>query len=155
MDITLIQSTISGLKTASDIAKSLLELKSISDVQGKVIELQSAILAAQSSALAANSDQAAMSEEIRTLKKEIAEVKAWEAEKQRYELKALEPGTFAYALKEASADSEPPHWLCTNCYSKGIKSILQSAGDFYGVTSHICQSCKSEIKANSNVCASF
>lgn len=70
MDMTLIQGTISGLKTAADIAKSLMELKSISDVQAKVIELQSAILAAQSSALSANADQAAMVDEIRALKEE-------------------------------------------------------------------------------------
>ena len=81
MDITLIQSTITGLKLAGDIAKSIYELKSTSDIQGKVIELQSAILSAQSSALAANADQAAMVEEIRTLKEEIARVKAWESQK--------------------------------------------------------------------------
>lgn len=155
MDITLIQSTISGLKTASDIAKSFLELKSVSDIQGKVIDLQSSILSAQSSALAANSDQSAMAEEIRALKKEIADVKAWEAEKQRYELKALESGVFAYSLKQVSSGGEPPHWLCANCYTKGIKSILQNVGDFYGTTSHVCHSCKSEIKANTNVRPSF
>ena len=67
MDMSLIQGTISGLKIASDIAKSFLELKSISDVQGKVIELQSAILSAQSSALDANAAQSAMIDEIRAL----------------------------------------------------------------------------------------
>ena len=64
MDITLIQSTISGLKLAGDIAKSFLELKSISEIQGKVIELQSAILSAQNSALAANAAQATLIEGI-------------------------------------------------------------------------------------------
>jgi len=155
MDVTLIQSTITGLKLAGDIAKSFLELKSIADVQGKVIELQSAILSAQSSALAANSDQSAMAEEIRALKKEIAEVKAWEAEKQRYALKALEPSIFTYALKHASANGEPPHWLCANCHNKGIKSILQFFYEVNGVNSHICHCCKSEIKANSQVLPSF
>ena len=83
MDIALIQSTISGLKVASEIAQGFLKLKSLSDVQGKVIELQSVILAAQSSAFAANAHQTAMVEEIRNLKEEITRVKAWEEEKQR------------------------------------------------------------------------
>ena len=40
MDMSLIQGTISGLKIAGDIAKGFLELKSIADVQEKVIELR-------------------------------------------------------------------------------------------------------------------
>ena len=47
MDLSLIKGTITGLKSASDIAKGFLELKSIADVQAKVIELQSVILSAQ------------------------------------------------------------------------------------------------------------
>lgn len=155
MDITLIQSTISGLKTASDIARSLLELKSISDIQGKVIELQSSILAAQSSALAANSDQAAMAEEIRALKKELADVKAWEAEKLRYELKALESGVFAYALKSEASATEPPHWLCSRCYNEGRKSLLQSDGDQWGSTKYLCHLCQSSISVKSSIQPSF
>ena len=85
-DLALIQSAISGLKTAGDIAKSFLELKSIADIQGKVIELQSAILAAQSSALAAQSDQASMAQRIRDLEEEVARVKEWAKQKQRYAL---------------------------------------------------------------------
>ena len=83
MDLSLIQGTITGLKLAGDIAKGFMELKSMAEVQGKMIELQSAILSAQSSALSANADQAAMVDEIRLLKEEIARVKAWEAQKQR------------------------------------------------------------------------
>jgi len=44
MDMPLIQGTISGFNVVRDIAKSLFELKSMSDVQAKVVELQSAIL---------------------------------------------------------------------------------------------------------------
>ena len=147
MDMSLIQGTITGLKTASDIAKGFLELKSITDVQGKVIELQSAILSAQSSALAANSDQAAMVEQIRTLKEEIASVKAWETQKQRYKLAPPWDGSVIYALKESMANSEPPHWICTSCYENGKKSILnqiQGKDGWYMVT---CPVCKSQIQS--------
>ena len=147
MDMSLIQGTITGLKTASDIAKGFLELKSISDVQGKVIELQSAILSAQSSALAANSDQASMVEQIRTLKEEIASVKAWETQKQRYKLHTPWDGSVIYALKESMANSEPPHWICTSCYENGKKSILnqiQGKDGWYMVT---CPVCKSQIQS--------
>lgn len=147
MDISLIQGTITGLKVAGDIAKSMLELKSLSDVQGKVIELQGTILAAQSSALSANADQAAMADEIRTLKKEIARVKAWEAQKQRYKLHSPWEGSVVYALKQSMSDSEPPHWICTSCYENGRKSILnqiQGKEGWYLVT---CPVCKSQVQS--------
>ena len=147
MDMTLIQGTVSGLKLASDIAKSFLELKSLTDVQGKVIELQSAILSAQSSALAANSDQAAMVEQIRTLKEEIASVKAWETQKQRYKLANPWSGAVVYSLKESMANGEPAHWICTSCYENGRKSILNPIKSKDGDFLLVCPVCKSQIQS--------
>ena len=145
MDMSLIQGTITGLKTASDIAKGFLELKSISDVQGKVIELQSAILSAQSSALAANSDQAAMVEQIRTLKEEIASVKAWETQKQRYKLVSPWQGCVVYALQKSMSNSEPPHWICTHCYENGAKGFLNGKEDSRSLIM-VCAKCKNQIQ---------
>ena len=149
MDMAMIQGTISGLKIAGDIAKGLLELKSISDVQGKVIELQSAILSAQSSALSANADQAAMVDEVRQLKEEITRVKAWEAQKQRYQLQSIWDGlAVVYALKESVSSSEPPHWICTKCYEDGARMILQPrrGKDNFGML--VCPSCKCEVHSH-------
>lgn len=146
MDITLIQGTISGLKTAADIAKSMMELKSMSDVQGKVIELQSSILSAQSSALSANADQASMVNEIRTLKEEIARVKAWEDEKQRYQLHTPWEGAgVVYALKESMSNSEPPHYICTKCYEDGKRMIIQPRKNKDGFILIVCPTCNSEV----------
>ena len=103
MDTGMIQGTIAGLKLAGDIAKGLLDLKSLTDVQGKVIELQSTILSAQSSALSANAAQSAMVDEIGALKEEIARIKAWESQKKRYQLERIwDNGAVAYALKEST-----------------------------------------------------
>ena len=43
-DMALIQGAVTGLKAAADIAKGFLELKSIADVQGKVIVLVAQII---------------------------------------------------------------------------------------------------------------
>lgn len=145
-DLSLIQGTISGLKSAHDIAKGMIELKSISDVRAKVIELQGAILDAQSTAFAANSNQAAMVEEIRQLKEEVARMKAWDTEKQRYQLTSLWQGAVAYALKESMSNSEPPHWICTNCYEVGRKSILNQVPDKDRWFVLVCPVCKSQIR---------
>jgi hypothetical protein len=148
-DLALIQSAISGLKTAGDIAKSFLELKSIADIQGKVIELQSAILAAQSSALAAQSDQASMAQRIRDLEEEVARVKEWAKQKQRYALHKFPSGAFAYALKPESADTEPVHYICAQCLNKGKKTILQEAPAEDLGTAMTCHECKVTIYESS------
>ena len=155
MDLSLIQGTISGLKVASDMAKGFLELKSISEIQGKVIDLQSAILSAQSSALAANADQAAMAEEIRKLREQLALSEAWNTEKQRYQLTALQPGIFAYALKKEAAGAEPPHWVCARCFNAGAKCVLQNQGDFYSASEFLCNGCNAKIKLSSRSLPEF
>ncbi len=145
MDITLLRDTISGLKLAADISKSFLELKSLSEVQARAIELQSAILAAQSSALEANANQAMMAEEIRSLKEQIERLKAWENEKKRYKLtSAWSNSGVVYALKQSMKKSEPPHMICTKCYEDGRKSILNPV-TLGGFISYTCPVCKLQI----------
>ena len=155
MDITLIQSTISGLKLAGDIAKGFLELKSISEVQGKVVELQSAILSAQSSALSANAIQSTMVEEIRTLKEEIAYIKAWESEKKRYQLTSPWTGAVIYALKKSMSNSEPPHWICAKCYEDRRKSILNQHRKHSAFIEFICPVCKATIQPHNRYSQGF
>ena len=151
MVMSLVKSTVSNLKLAYDITKSVLELKPISEIQAKVVELQNIILSAQTSAFEANAHQTAMIEEIRHLKEEITRIKAWEEEKQRYKLVSPWPGTVLYALKEKCSASEPPHWVCAKCYEDGRKSILNpqkkitTKGQSYLVIS--CPTCKSELNA--------
>ncbi len=149
MDMTLIQGAVAGLKTAGDIAKGFLELKSMADVQGKVIDLQSTILAAQSSAIAAQSEQFTMTEKIRDLEKEIGRVKAWGTEQQRYQLVSPWIGSVAYALKESMSASEPPHYLCTKCYEDGRKSILNPNSNLKGSIDMVCPICISLIPTHS------
>jgi len=145
MDLTLIQGAISGMKTASDIAKAILELKSMTDVQGKVIELQSAILSAQSSALSANVDQAAMAEEIRQLRERIEALARWGEERKRYRLVRPFDGAVVYGLRASMADGDPPHWICTKCYEDGRKVILNPKENPKGSSLLSCPTCKAEI----------
>ena len=144
MDLALIQGAIGSLQAAGTIAKGLLNLKSLADVQGKVIELQSAILAAQRSALSAQAEQSAMIQQVANLEKEVARMKAWEETKQRYQLISAWDGGFVYALKQPLGEAtEPPHWICAKCYEDGRKSVLQSSYNFgaVGDTEYICPAC--------------
>jgi hypothetical protein len=155
MDITQGLTDISGalgaLQSASNIIKTLAGLRSESERSAKLIELQSQIMAAQTSAIQANTSQTALVDRVRQLEAEIARLETWSTEKQRYELKAVSAGSFAYALKANEQGSEPSHYICQTCYEKGKKCILQlKPSSFHaqqmGVpTSFLCPECKAEV----------
>jgi hypothetical protein len=150
VDMASISAAITGLKAATDIARGIVDLKTATEIQGKVIELQGVILAAQSSALAAQSDQFTLLEQVRELKEKMAHLEAWSTEKQRYKMQQWGHGSFVYLLKEEEAAGEPSHALCTTCYERGVKSVLQSNGEPQW-TKHAwdCPSCKASVKASS------
>jgi hypothetical protein len=145
MDMGSIAAALGGLKSAGDIAKAFLELKSDAERQAKVIELQSVILAAQTSAIAAQSDQFSMLEQIRALKEEVAKAKAWEEESKRYELRKLPSGALIRSLKKEGAKGEPPHSICTTCHDQGKKTILQEQNGYDGGAMFICPVCKTNL----------
>ncbi len=147
MDMGLITGTITSLRFAGDIAKSFLSLQSMAEVQGKVIELQSAILSAQSNAMEANSQQLIMVEEIRTLQTQIESMKGWREEAKRYKLVGpWSNGTLVYALREKAKENEPAHYICTKCFEDGRKSLLNPLDDAKGWCIYRCPQCKSEVR---------
>jgi hypothetical protein len=86
-----------------------------------------------------------MIQRIRDLEEEVRRVKAWEETKQRYELNQPTAGTFVYALKVQGRSAEPAHWICTNCYENGRRSILQLQSHGYGTDQYSCPNCKANI----------
>ena len=117
----MVSELVTGLglfKTLLNMAKGLKDMNDASVRNAAVIELQEKILAARE-------QQSALAERVGDLEKEVARFEAWDADKERYELKEIASGQFAYALKEEASDSEPAHMLCANCYGQNQKSILQ------------------------------
>jgi len=129
-ELSAIQAAASSLKTAGEIVKGMIGLKVAADVQAKIIELQSVILAAQSGAMSAQAAQTELLERVRQLENELVRLENWEAEKQRYHLQKFEPGTYVYVLKEEAVKAgEPIHAICPSCHERGRKFILQSSGE--------------------------
>lgn len=125
IDVTGIASALTSLQAAKNIAQAMVGLRDTAALQAKTNEFQSVILDAQSALFTANEERAALVNRIGELEKEMARMKAWEAEKERYVLGTVDGGAFAYIQKPGVQPTEPPHWLCTNCFDKGQKSILQ------------------------------
>ena len=111
----------------------------------KSIELQGTILSALGSAIAAREAQSEQFDRIRALEAEVTQLKNWDAEKQRYELKSHQLGGTFYMLKMEARDSQPPHWLCPNCFNSGKKSFFQPATNKEG-GGYKCSSCHSVIQ---------
>ena len=151
VDVDSIQAAVTSLKTATDIAKGFLDLRSISQVQGKVVELQAEILAAQTSALAAQSDQMTLLDHVRGLEAQVTQMKAWEAEKERYELRERAPGILAYRLKDEARGTEPTHWICATCYERSTKLILQQQRGPERSTILLCPGCETSLRTSGDL----
>lgn len=140
---------IAGLgvfKTLYDSAKALKDINDTTVRNGAVVELGEKILAAQAA-------QMALLQRVGDLEKEVASFERWEAQKERYELKATPGGGFAYALKPNAEPPEPPHQICAACYEHRKRSVLQKiaknkASTHMGVPNmYRCPECKAEILA--------
>lgn len=143
---------IASLKAAFDLSKAIVDVGGAVKVQAQVFDLQREILAAQSSAMGAQQAQSGLLAQIEDLRGEITALKDWGRDAERYELKAIDTGAFAYMPKHGLENGEPPHWLCTNCFAKRQKSFLQSRGQNTTVSGgrgmHAkwgCNACRAEV----------
>ncbi len=142
VSITGIGAALSSLKAASDITKAMVGLRDAEVFRMKAIELQGIIMEAQASAIDAREAHSTQVERISALEAEVARLKAWDADKQRYELKPLGQGIFAYTVKPDAQGSEPAHSICPDCYQRGVKFILQQVTRDSGMAVvQICQQC--------------
>jgi hypothetical protein len=125
VDMTAIGVISTSLNTIVNITKAMKDVHDATLIDGKVFELNRAILETQQSVFAANQERTALIERVRELEKEISDARNWETEKQKYELVRLtEHGPFAYASKGEMSGGEPPYHICATCYDQGKKSIL-------------------------------
>jgi hypothetical protein len=141
---------VQSLKAIAEIGKALLNIRDAALIREKVIELNGEIISAQSGALTAQSAQSALLEQIRQLETHVAELEAWNAEAETYKLADVAKygltGKFAYAPKEGTHASEPPHLICAQCYQGKHKSILQAQVLYPGhCETLICLNCESII----------
>lgn len=143
---------LNSLKSAADLVKGLSAIATQTAINDVKLTLQNHIFEAKEALSAANEAQTATLEVVRKLEQEIVRFKDWEADKQRYELKAIDRGSFAYMLKPGMENGEPPHWLCANCFNRRQKSFLQFKGQDRdksggrGITStYGCDGCKGTV----------
>ena len=151
MDITAIQAAITGLKVATGLTKGILETKIEIEIQGKVIELQTALLEVHTNAISATTAQFELLERVRTLEEQLKAFNDWDEQGPRYALVCPWEGNVAqvYALRKASSAGEVAHFLCPNCFHKRQRVILNpvfvTANRWVSLA---CPSCKASIDTN-------
>lgn len=135
---------IPGLaKAGADIAAASDETKR----NAQLIEFQRVIIQLQSSIAFIQVQNSSLLREKDDLEKQIKNFENWDGEKQRYSLVTIYSGAVAYALKESMSKGEAPHWLCTNCFDGGKKTILNTIDGARGFSMLVCPVCKAQLQS--------
>ena len=113
-----------GLVFVSKLAAGLAKRVRDQEDHEAVAEVQSEVASIQEELSRLQKRDSSMQQEIAYLKQTIVDMKNWEEEEQRYRLKSIAESAFVYSLKESHRVSEPPHWLCPQCFGERRKSIL-------------------------------
>lgn len=146
MDYSAFQATVISLRAAVDISTSLMSMKITGDVQGKVIELQSALLGAQKAALEATASQFELLDRVRELETKLQEKGDWVSTKARYRLVNPWSGPAqVYALRAETANGETPHYVCTSCFHNEKLVILNPQNKSNWIHM-VCPVCSSDIE---------
>ena len=143
--LTEISAAFSSLKTATDIAKSLLALREAAQFNSQLADLLSAVVDARLQAVAIQEAHTTVTSRVKELEQEIESLKSWEAEAKNYETLEVARGVFAYVAKDNNQPFQSAQKLCSNCFHQQIKSFLQQANEDRPNRSLSCHRCKSKV----------
>jgi len=125
MTLQEITASITAIKTATQLTKSILTLNKDTAVNEKAIELQSAIISVQASMLDLQSNYHELLQSKENIEKELLSLKDWDKIESQYDLFEINRDVFVYIPNENHPQHKPRHYLCTNCFQKNKISLLQ------------------------------
>ena len=153
---------IKSLKDAKDIANAIKQLDKEVAVNEKatelfniIINLQQLVSSLQSDLIIIQSQHHEITQIKNNLEKQLMEKEQWDITASNYELKEIDSAVFVYAPKPnnngTKFSKEPYHWICTNCYQKRKKSVLQHVRGKGGpLRDMFCPECKTHISVPIN-----
>ena len=143
--MTIASTELSSFSHVNNLIKAIFELKIDSSTIDKVVSIQTEMASVQVGYLALIQQNSSLVTEKDDLKKEISNLKDWNKEKERYELKDVDPEVFAYVIKDSAKGTEPVHWLCCHCYNQGKKEIVILFHNSNYHKTYICHGCSQKI----------
>lgn len=139
-----------AIKETLGLLKVVNDAKNDHEVRSATSEIQSKLLTLQSECFALGDLVRAHEAEVVALKAKIAEFEDFKTQTEGYVLNQLESGSFVYTKNSVVGDTEVTVHLCPNCHSKRAISILQPTGDvsyqsesghyFHQYRCHACES---------------
>lgn len=130
-------SALSALKQTFDLIKTGVEIRDDSKIKKGIADFLDKYLALQTSALEIQQQNHKLLDEKRAAESKYKELEAELAEHQKYSLHEVTEGTFAY---KCISENQPEHFLCQNCFDKGIKSVLRYRNDStWGKIFNLCR----------------
>lgn len=131
MDFSQFAVLIQSIKTGSDLVSAAVSVRDdtkLADASRQLKEVVSraydALIQLQAQQIASAEKLATKTEECLALREVVADLTKRAAEAERYSLAELAPGTMALRIKPDHQGTEPIHYLCQTCMSKGIKAVL-------------------------------
>ncbi len=134
-----------SLKTAADIAKTLLALREAAQFNSQLSDLLQAVVEARLQAVAIQESHTSVTSQVKELENEIERLKSWQAEAENYKVLEVASGLFAYVAKDNQQPLQSTQKLCSNCFHQSIKSFLQQASEARPMRSLSCHKCKAKI----------
>ena len=95
------------------------------ELKGLVSDMMDAGLQAKEVVLTLQGEVAALEQNIRELEEENTRLRKFEVDREKFELRAIAPQSFAYAEKREARADQPSPYLCAACFEKSERSILQ------------------------------
>ncbi|WGR94801.1 hypothetical protein MTX26_01795 [Bradyrhizobium sp. ISRA443] len=144
-----ITAAITSIRAAYDFTKGMVAVRDSDLLAKQARELNAMMLDVLDKSIAARQSYIEQTDELQALKAELAASKNWDRERERYELKSVGSGAMVYMLKPEARASEPPYWLCPNCFAQGKKSFPQSTHQMHlRQLIYNCVECKGTFSAN-------
>ncbi len=124
MDFSLVSGAVASITAAKEIGKAALGLRDFNQMAAQISEMNARLLDAQESLFAHNTQLLALQQQHFETTQKLAEVEKALAEKGRYTLFEIVPGSFAYRADGGPSathggnpvTAEPEHYICQPCF---------------------------------------
>jgi hypothetical protein len=118
---------LEALKTLESLARNSEDARARAVIEAAVFTIRLNNLVARTAAYEASVENAFLAERVNELQQQVQELQDWPAQARDYALAEVGYRSFAFVYQPAAAAGTPEHWLCTTCFGRQRKSVLQLA----------------------------
>ena len=145
MDVSTVTGLVSGLQSATQLAKVALGMKIDGEVREAITELQNSLIVAQSAALQSLVERNELYERVRGLEQKIQESDDWKILRAEFNPVEFRTGRIAYS----SPNPRYPGLYCPKCLENHRASRMQEMRASNGFHKAECMQCDTKLTLKS------